>query len=49
VISPVRNNLPDSAIQFRYHVYGLLPRIKLTDFLVEVDAWTSFSQYFTDE
>ncbi len=49
VISPVSKNVPDYGIQFRDRVYVLLPRIKLTDLLVEVDAWTrtSFTQYFT--
>jgi TnpA family transposase len=29
------------------HVYDLLPRIKLTDLLVEVDGWTHFTRHFT--
>jgi TnpA family transposase len=49
VISPVTSNIPNGAIQFRDRVYGLLPRIKLTDLLVEVDAWTDFTQYFTHQ
>ena len=28
-------------------VYSLLPRVKLTDLLVEVDSWTAFTRQFT--
>lgn len=27
-------------------IYDVLPRIKLTELLVEVDSWTRFSQQF---
>ena len=27
--------------------YGLLPHVKITDLLLEVDAWTNFSRHFT--
>jgi Tn3 transposase DDE domain len=47
VISPVISNMPDGATQFRNRIYNLLPRIKLTDLLIEVDSWTSFTKHFT--
>ncbi len=47
VISPLTSNIPDGFTHFRDRIYDLLPRIKLTDLLVEVDTWTNFSQHFT--
>lgn len=47
VVSPIISNFPDGATQFRDRVYNLLPRIKLTDLLVEVDSWTDFTKHFT--
>jgi hypothetical protein len=28
-------------------MYGLLPRVKITDLLLEVDRWTNFTRHFT--
>lgn len=46
-ISPITNNVPDGVSSFRNRIYSLLPRIKLTDLLVEVDSWTGFTKHFT--
>lgn len=47
VISPVISNMPDGATQFGDRIYNLLPRIKLTELLIEVDSWTGFTKHFT--
>lgn len=41
------NSVPDEAKQFSQRVYAELPRIKITDLLIEVDQWTSFTEQFT--
>lgn len=46
-VSPITSNIFEGAKQFRNRVYDLLPRIKLTDLLVEVDNWTGFTKHFT--
>jgi Tn3 transposase DDE domain len=47
VVSPIISDNSNGATQFRDRIYNLLPRIKLTDLLVEVDSWTGFTKYFT--
>jgi hypothetical protein len=46
-ITPLDNQEPDEAEGLNRQAYGILPRIKITDLLVEVDEWTGFSQHFT--
>ncbi len=46
-ITPLAKAVPDGVDDLARRVYSLLPRIKLTDLLVEVDGWTGFSRYFT--
>jgi len=43
----VISNMSDGATQFGDRIYNLLPRIKLTDLLIEVDSWTGFTKHFT--
>ncbi|MDA8336487.1 MAG: Tn3 family transposase [Peptococcaceae bacterium] len=38
--------VPDDARQFSLNLYGMLPRIKLTDLLIEVSSWTDFEKQF---
>jgi len=47
VITPLRNTVPEGAKELTRQVYNLLPRIKLTELIVEVDSWTRFSRHFT--
>lgn len=47
VVTPFATNVPQELSAFKQKVKGLLPKIKLTDLLVEVDAWTGFTQHFT--
>src|SRR6476660_2491756 len=45
-ISPVDSNVPKEADVLREDVYGLLPHVKITDLLLEVNRWTGFTRYF---
>jgi TnpA family transposase len=46
-ITPLAKAVPDGVDEVTRCTYSLLPRIKLTDLLVEVDSWTGFSRHFT--
>jgi hypothetical protein len=46
-ISPIEDDTPDGAEALRFQAYDLLPRVKITDLLLEVDQWTNFSGTFS--
>jgi TnpA family transposase len=46
-IVPLEAHEPDEALLLNRQVYGMLPRIKITDLLVEIDEWTGFTRHFT--
>lgn len=46
-ISPIKKDEPEGMDAFTRRVYALLPRVKLTELLVEVDSWTAFTRQFT--
>jgi TnpA family transposase len=46
-ISPIKKDEPEGMEGLTRRVYSLLPRVKLTDLLVEVDSWTNFTRQFT--
>ncbi|NJK98303.1 MAG: Tn3 family transposase, partial [Bacteroidales bacterium] len=46
-ISPITNSVPIEAEAFLTRVYSYLPRVKITDLLMEVDSWTDFTEHFT--
>ena len=46
-IKPLENAVPAEADALARQVYALVPRVKVTDLLVEVDAWCGFSRRFT--
>ncbi|MBN3885157.1 MAG: Tn3 family transposase [Nostoc sp. JL34] len=47
IITPLTNAVPKEVDGFSRTVHSLLPRIKLTDLLVEVESWTQFTKHFT--
>jgi TnpA family transposase len=46
-ITPLTNSVPEEASVLMRRAYALLPHIKITDLLLEVDRWTGFSRHFT--
>lgn len=46
-IAPLTNVVPEEASILMRRAYALLPHIKITDLLLEVDRWTGFSRHFT--
>ena len=45
-ISPLRKNTPESAEAFAEKAYALMPHVKITELLAEVDQWTSLGDRF---
>jgi TnpA family transposase len=46
-ISPLDKVVPDEADDLIRKSYALMPHVKITDILLEVDKWTNFSRHFT--
>ena len=45
-ISPLKKNTPLSAVEFAEQVYTLMPHVKITELLAEVDGWTQLVDRF---
>lgn len=45
-ISPLRRAVPDEAENLKARLYALLPRVRVTDLLVEVASWSGFADQF---
>ncbi len=45
-VTPLKNATPDDARDLARRLYGLLPRVRITDLLEEVDGWTAMSDSF---
>ncbi|MEM6943679.1 MAG: Tn3 family transposase, partial [Pseudomonadota bacterium] len=48
-ITPLKAQTPPEALALTQAAYDLVPRIKVTDLLLEVNAWTGFSECFTHQ
>jgi TnpA family transposase len=46
-ISPLRAATPEEAEALAARLYGMVPAVRVTDLLAEVDRWTGFSAAFT--
>ena len=46
-VKPLENAVPEEAETLARQAYALVPRIKITDLLVEVDSWFGFSRRLT--
>lgn len=45
-ITPLDNAVPDEIEVLMQQTYSMLPHLKITDLLLEVDRWTGFSHHF---
>ena len=45
-ITPLDNAVPDEAEALMQQAYSLLPHLKITELLLEVDSWTDFTRHF---
>jgi TnpA family transposase len=45
-ITPLVNSVPEEADSLMQQTSGLLPHVKITELLMEVDQWTNFSRRF---
>jgi len=46
-VTPLTNLVPEEAAAAMRKVYDLMPHIRVTELLLEVDHWTGFSRHFT--
>ena len=45
-VAPLRKNTPESAEAFAEKAYALMPHVKITELLAEVDQWTNLGDRF---
>ena len=46
-IKPLVKTVPEEAEQLEHDLFDLIPPVKITELLMEVDRWTGFTQHFT--
>ena len=45
-ITPLGNEVPSAAAALKASAFAMLPHVKITDLLLEVDRWTNFTEHF---
>lgn len=45
-IFPIKRSTPPEAEELSYRLYSMLPRVRITDLLMEVNHWTGFANCF---
>jgi len=46
-VKPLTKSVPEEAERLEEAIYGIVPHLKITDLLLEVDRWTDFTRHFT--
>lgn len=46
-IKPLTKSVPEEAERLEEIIFGVIPRPKITELLLEVDQWTNFTRHFT--
>ncbi len=46
-VKPLTKSVPEEAERLEAEIYSLVPHLKITELLLEVDQWTNFSRHFT--
>jgi hypothetical protein len=46
-IKALENSITEEAVDLMRQAYALLPRVKITDLLIEVDSWYDFTRHFS--
>lgn len=46
-LSPLENDTPAEGEALKQRAYSLLPHVKITDLLLEVERWTDFTRHFS--
>jgi len=46
-VKPLTKSVPVEAERLEEELFGLVPHLKITELLLEVDRWTDFTQHFT--
>jgi len=46
-VTPLHSTVPAAAEALVAEAYSILPQVRITDLLLEVDRWTNFTQHFT--
>lgn len=46
-VKPLTKSVPEEAERLEAEIYSVMPHLKITELLLEVDQWTNFTRHFT--